>query len=125
MEFYRPCALFCEKVRVLEKRPKSKKRKALEEEVEVDGPSAVPGPEPEQEVLDARGRALFEGRARQAHLGWLAAVRNTTRARKAIAVLRARRGTTRRTNTKTETKDSNENFFLIHVKSFATETFFS
>ena len=37
MEFYRPCALFCEKVRVFENRPKSKKRKALEEEAQATG----------------------------------------------------------------------------------------
>ena len=37
MEFYHPCALFIDKVRVLEKRPKSKKRKALEEEAEASG----------------------------------------------------------------------------------------
>ena len=37
MEFYRPCALFCEKVRVFENRPKSKKRKALDEEAQATG----------------------------------------------------------------------------------------
>lgn len=71
MEFYRPCALFCEKVRVLEKRPKSKKRKALEEEVEATGRAPFLGLNPNRKYWlppggrpwskDALGRLTWGG----------------------------------------------------------------
>lgn len=55
MDFYRPCALFCEKVRVLEKRPKSKKRKALEEEAETTGRAPFLGLNPNKKYFMPMG----------------------------------------------------------------------
>ena len=55
MDFYRPCALFCEKMRVFENRPKSKKRKALEEEAEETGRAPFLGLNPNKKYLMAPG----------------------------------------------------------------------
>ena len=57
MEFYRPCALFCEKVRVFENRPKTKKRKALEEEVETTGRAPFLGLNPNKKYLMCPGQS--------------------------------------------------------------------
>lgn len=58
MEFYRPCALFCEKVRIFENRPKTKKRKALEEEVETTGRAPFLGLNPNKKYLMCPGMSF-------------------------------------------------------------------
>ena len=58
MDFYRPCALFCEKVRVFENRPKSKKRKALQEEAQATGRAPFLGLNPNKKYWMGPGNGF-------------------------------------------------------------------